>query len=446
MIFNKKRFFTLFLMVSLFLILSCSPKDEVVKDLVSLNQNHTEYIENIDSKKNYMPWHHQKIIFQNYKRIFFSPWRKTRSNITKKKIYNEFERINSKTRFGENKVPIDKDWFSKIKQNLDAEKFPNFKKYGITIANSNLRILPTQKPIFSGFTDDSNGFPFDIIQNSTIPANTPIYISHISKNKEWVLVESSYAHGWVKIRDIAYAGPKFRKRFKNHNSFVAVTEDDFPVRTFSGDHLYNGFIGMVFPLLKESKRNYHILTAAATTTKYAYSKESVISKAHARRMPVPLNIENVSSICGKLTNKPYGWGGLYNNRDCSAMIKDIYTPFGIWLPRNSTSQAKNGGLFFDLSNLEAESKEEFILNNAVPYLTLLWFPGHIMLYIGEKDEDPIVFHNIWGIRTNDERKRKIIGKSVITTLQPGEGIENADETADFLERIKAMTLISPRYY
>ena len=203
---------------------------------------------------------------------------------------------------------------------------------------------------------------------------------------------------------------------------------------------------MVFPLLKESKRNYHILTAAATTTKYAYSKESVISKAHARRMPVPLNIENVSSICGKLTNKPYGWGGLYNNRDCSAMIKDIYTPFGIWLPRNSTSQAKNGGLFFDLSNLEAESKEEFILNNAVPYLTLLWFPGHIMLYIGEKDEDPIVFHNIWGIRTNDERKRKIIGKSVITTLQPGEGIENADETADFLERIKAMTLISPRYY
>jgi len=37
-------------------------------------------------------------------------------------------------------------------------------------------------------------------------------------------------------------------------------------------------------------------------------------------------------------------------------------------------------------------------------------------------------------------------KSVITTLQPGEGIENADEKADFLERIKAMTLISPRYY
>ncbi|RAP29310.1 glycoside hydrolase, partial [Candidatus Marinamargulisbacteria bacterium SCGC AG-414-C22] len=315
----------------------------------------------------------------------------------------------------------------------------------ITLVNTNLRIIPTDKPIFEEFTDDSNGFPFDQNQNSTVLANTPIFISHITRDKSWVFAETSFASGWIKTRDIAYAGPKFIKKFTDHSTLIAITHDEFPIRSFSGNYLFNGYIGMIFPLLKQNKTNYHIITTASTANNYAYTKEAVISKKHAKKMPLPLNIRNLSMICEKLTNKPYGWGGLYNNRDCSAMIKDLYTPFGIWLPRNSTSQAKKGGLFVDISNIQGDIKEEFILNNAIPYLTLLWFPGHIMLYIGEKEGSPIVFHNLWGIRTTDEKKRKIIGKSVITTLYPGNGIENADETGNFLERIKAMTLIAPRY-
>ena len=432
------------LLISLFLN-SCTKKNDTIKDLINLDQNHTEYLSNIDTKKNHIPWYYQKIIFENFKRKYYSPWTKKRSHIKQSTLDNEYKNISSKKRFGENKIEIENEWFTKIKDNVNSKTFPNFQRYAITITNTNLRILPTSKPIFSGFTDDSNGFPFDIIQNSTIPANTPIYISHISKDKGWVLVESSYAHGWINIRDIAYAGPKFRKKFKDQSNFIAISDDDFPIKTFSGNHLYNGFIGMIFPLIKESKYNYHILTAKPSTTQFAYIVESVISKTTAEKMPVPLNVKNISSICNKLTNKPYGWGGLYNNRDCSAMIKDIYTPFGIWLPRNSTSQAKKGGLFIDLKNLDKNDKEDFIIKNATPYLTLLWFPGHIMLYIGEKDQSPIVFHNIWGIKTKDEKKRKIIGKSVITTLQPGEGLENLDKTSNFLNRIEAMTLIAPRY-
>ena len=34
----------------------------------------------------------------------------------------------------------------------------------------------------------------------------------------------------------------------------------------------------------------------------------------------------------------YGWGGIDGGRDCSSTIKDLLTPFGIWLPRDSKDQ------------------------------------------------------------------------------------------------------------
>ena len=46
---------------------------------------------------------------------------------------------------------------------------------------------------------------------------------------------------------------------------------------------------------------------------------------------------------------------------------------------------------------------------------------------------------------NRSSKRKIIGKSIITTLNIGEGVENADEKSNFLNNIEGMTLIAPNY-
>ena len=151
------------------------------------------------------------------------------------------------------------------------------------------------------------------------------------------------------------------------------------------------------------------------------------------------------TIANELLDQPYGWGGLYQNRDCSAMIQDLFTPFGIWLPRNSKAQAKKGGTYFDLSTLPPNKKESLIIKNSIPYLTLVWLPGHIMLYIGKNNDKAIVFHNIWGLRTTDELGRKIIGKSVITSLNPGKGIRNIDPNSSLIKKVQGLTLLVPRY-
>jgi hypothetical protein len=150
-------------------------------------------------------------------------------------------------------------------------------------------------------------------------------------------------------------------------------------------------------------------------------------------------------IANELIGEPYGWGGLYGNRDCSSMTRDFFAPFGIWLPRHSEDQVKEVGIYTDLSSMSPEQKEKIILEKGVPYLTVLWRKGHVMLYIGEYQGHTLIFHNIWGIKTKDLRGRegrKIIGQAVITTLRPGSELRNFDpEGGDLLGNIAGMSVL-----
>jgi hypothetical protein len=58
-----------------------------------------------------------------------------------------------------------------------------------------------------------------------------------------------------------------------------------------------------------------------------------------------------------------------------------------------------------------------------------------------------VLHNLWGLRTRDwwEREgRLVIGRTVITTLQPGLELRDLDPgRGDLRTRIEGMTLLLP---
>lgn len=96
---------------------------------------------------------------------------------------------------------------------------------------------------------------------------------------------------------------------------------------------------------------------------------------------------------------------------------------------------------------ESEEKKECIVQEAIPYLTLLWAPGHIMLYLGTYHEEPVILHSLWGIKTWDllqGEKRHVVGRSVITTLAPGKELPNlAGAKALLVNRITQMTYIVP---
>ena len=141
-------------------------------------------------------------------------------------------------------------------------------------------------------------------------------------------------------------------------------------------------------------------------------------------------------------------GGLNGSRDCSATLRDLFAPFGIWLPRNSSEQARQGGGVINLKRLRPEIRKEQILSRGIPFLTLLWEPGHIMLYVGSVQDEILVFHNFWSVKARDRKGRVqqkvIVGQAAITTLHPGEELEGVTvRTSNRLHALWAMTLMVP---
>lgn len=91
------------------------------------------------------------------------------------------------------------------------------------------------------------GFPFDYNQNSSIKINTPILISHFSKDKAWAFIKTSSFYGWIDIRDIAYVDENFIKKFKTNNYAVAI-KDKFNI--YKNYFIENIQLGTIFPYEK----------------------------------------------------------------------------------------------------------------------------------------------------------------------------------------------------
>lgn len=79
----------------------------------------------------------------------------------------------------------------------------------------------------------------------------------------------------------------------------------------------------------------------------------------------------------------YGWGGMLDSMDCSLLTRNVYRCFGLEIPRNTNWQQLIPDRKIDLTALNEEDKLRTI--SLMPAGTLLYFPGHTMIYTGMDD-------------------------------------------------------------
>ncbi len=429
--------------VVLSFLFSCTTKYQTLKDIKETPQNAYAFVK---SDKPLINRDFQLLIDRYFDKIFFSPWERSKSFYSKKTAFWGFNVYPYREVYGENRKRISKEWFRKLKLNADIKNFPSLSLKGITITNTDMKVFPTSKPIFYSFDKAGEGFPFDYNQNTLIHAGTPVYISHISKDKQWFFVETSFAAGWVKSNDIGLIDTEIQDIYKT-GTYVAVVKDNVSIVDEDGIFRFKAMIGSIFPLVDEEKDYFVVYIPVRDIDGFTVLTTAKIPKEYAVIKPWILKEKNIAKVINETIGKPYGWGGLFYNRDCSANIRDIFVPFGIWLPRNSYAQAKSG-IFVSVDGLTEDEKENFIKKSAIPFLTLIWMRGHIMLYIGTKDGKPYVFHNFWGIKTRvlNKEGRVIVGKAAITSLRPEKDVFFADRYRTFLKRIKGITYIIPPKY
>ncbi|MFW3345180.1 SH3 domain-containing protein [Aliarcobacter butzleri] len=420
----KYLFITIF---STILFTACTTKEVVI---IEVKENDlTEF-----SKKANDNFINQDQATNDYFIKYFRPWDLTKVSYPKlEAMWGQSYRF--KKVYLENHQLATKEWFDKQIQNSNFDEYNVVPKKAITLKNTNVRVLPTNSPMFYNPLLPGEGFPFDYNQNSLIKINTPIMVSHLSKDKAWAYIESSSVGGWVEINNIAFVNENFIKQFKNSNYFVSIKEK-FPIY----DPIFREYVkvGTIFP---KEKDNY--LIAKKDDNANAIISHIQLNPNEIEAMPVLYNSENRIKILTELLNEPYGWGGLLNNRDCSSFTQDFFTPFGAYLHRNSKAQTTNGK-YIDISKLTLDEKKEFIKKEGVPFSTLVYLKGHIMLYLGIKDNEPMVVHNVWSVRLKDKNNkefRHIIGKSTITTLEPGKELEGFDDNSNILNKVLGIVIL-----
>lgn len=340
--------------------------------------------------------------------------------------------------YGENERPRQKNWFDDIYARANVEAFRSLDMPGIVIAEGALRAFPTFEPIFLSLDLPGEGYPFDYGQVSWVNPGEPIRISHFAQDCTWAYVETSFAAGWIDSRKVAYVNEDLMKRYASL-PLSAVVKDDTAVSK-DGRFLFNAKMGTLLPLNKELLYEMELLVPTGKDDAgFATFVLARLSKEKVKKWPVEFNQWNAARMIDEMIGETYGWGGLYGKRDCSAATRDLFLIFGIWLPRNSKAQARSAKPI-SLEGLTPDQKEKTIIKQGIPFGSLIYKPGHIMLYVGTYRGKAVVFHNLWGLKTHVKGKegRYVIGQSILSTLDIGKDLPCIDRESLLINTVTAM--------
>jgi cell wall-associated NlpC family hydrolase len=424
---------------------ACCPSPPIISDIRDLPQDAYLTFESDQGKRVLLSPGAQAVLDPQFNQVFFAPWHRDRPVHDKGELLERLEKFGVNLGYGENRQPHDRHWLEHLQHVAALDTFPNAGCAGITTVASDLRELPSHKPHFNDFELPGEGYPFDNLQYSAIPANTPVFVSHLSVDGSWTLVESHFGLGWVRSSDIARVDAAFIRRWET-GRYAAIIQDDHAVIDDGGQFLFKVGLGQILPLLSQTNDSYRVMAAVADENRCARIREVSLPLQAGVLKPMTVTMNHMAAVINQIIGQPYGWGGLYGNRDCSSTLKDLFVPFGVWLPRNSFHQAHKVGRMVSLEGLSAPDKMKKISGEGFPFLTLLWSKGHIALYLGDYTGRPLVFHNFWGIRTRDawgREGRQVVGHAAITSVHPGAELCRFDRMhSDLLNRIEAMTLLA----
>ena len=440
----------IFLIYALFLLLfsGCAQKrfevldlnDSEVRDLKELPQNPLAYIKN---HQEHSDQEHSELYASQleYEKKYYRIWDTLIDvNVTEvmwpHRIYNA-----SRAFYGINLKRVESSFYERILERANFNDYMSIAKKALTVQGTDIRAFPTSKVLLKHPNKPGEGYPFDYLQNSYIAANKPLLVSHFSDDKKWAFVFSSFTSGWVKSEDIVLLTENDANVWMRAKQ-VHLFQDKEPVVDDEG-YLFELRIGMMLPLVDENDDYYTLLAVKRGDLYTPVYKKLKVQKKYASTKPLAFSNDNIVKILFQLQKSVYGWGGMYGERDCSATMRDYFAPFGIWIGRNSSVQAKAGRVI-ELDGLEEDAKKALIKKEAVPFETLLYRRGHIMLYLGTYNGKIIVFQNLWGIKTRkgEQTGRVVIGRAVYSSLDIGRGVAYYDEESSLIKKLKSMNIVT----
>jgi len=311
-------------------------------------------------------------------------------------------------------------------------------EFGIVLYHTMGRYWPTTIPLMN--SEGDNEFDQGVV--SALDTATPVALIHTSKDGLWSFVQTPWFLCWIPSSAVAFGDAEMVREFVNSSPPLVAVGHSVSVYGTPKEKTAIGSVqmGSHLPLRTAGRDFCEVLVPGR-----GRNGEFTVHIGYVRRSSdvsigyLPYTFRNVYRQCYVLFGRRYGWGGMYEERDCSGYIMDVFRCFNIQLPRNSTSQAKAAKAVISLEGMERETRLE-LLKSLHGGISLLQMPGHIMIYMGEINGTPYAIHDFWAWRTPSGKGHDIVHRAArvaVTDLMLGEGSENGS----FIDRLTHIAIL-----
>ncbi|HWP91170.1 MAG TPA: transglycosylase domain-containing protein [Thermodesulfobacteriota bacterium] len=317
-------------------------------------------------------------------------------------------------RYDRNNNLLSKNFYYDLIYKLNLDKISDEVRirYALVTERTDVFAWPIDELIMSKPYD----YEFNAIEQSAIYLGTPVAVLHTSRDGKWFFIRTQYFHGWIKKEHLALTTREEANAYPG-SPFLIITSRS--KQTKSGVNLE---MGTQIPLVKNYDNGFDInIPTKGNDGKLTFVKD-FLSHEGVNEGFLPYTKRNALTQAFKLLGGPYSWGGEKTGWDCSLFVQDIFSTFGIKLPRNSGWQAKVGTDIASFKEGTPAKDKLYTIKHWEPGVTLLRLPGHIMLYLGQDKGKPYAIHAIWGVFNKQGHLIKL-NRVAVTGLELGEGGE-----------------------
>ena len=304
-------------------------------------------------------------------------------------------------------------------------------RFGILTQNTDLRSFPAEKPL----TSEKNG-RYDYLQETMLYLNEAVVVLHTSTDGKWCFVQAENYYGWIREENIAYCDKETMQKhyealFDTENEDVLIVTENiyYEPETDEGYWLRmgtkllcetheEGELVVNFPIRAEENQ----LQTIQYSVSFGENGDDFFHRGY-----LPYTTSNVVTLATELLETPYAWGDSltykefysYENEigmDCSSTMVAVYRCFGFVMPRNTGAQREMARESERVKGYDTAKKKEVL--SGVKAGTLLYSPGHVMLYLGSYEGEHYVLHNTTSEHLSDGTEERYY-RCVISPLSLG---------------------------
>ena len=294
-----------------------------------------------------------------------------------------------------NGTPVPESYYEAIRANIRNAKVTDTMelRYGFAVNRTEMKAYPYEDFL----SDSSTDVEWDNLVSAGVRVNEPLAIYFTTADGKFALVKNTCCSGWVPTKDIAICSSKDQwEDALNMENFLVVTGEKIYLEASTAYPEVSEKsipMGTVLELVSETDTrimnritwNNYVVKMPHRNEDGSFSQKLVLIPANRDVHVGYLKMTRAAVVeqAFKCLGNRYGWGGMMNSQDCSGFIRDVYKCFGLDIPRNTTWQAAMPVNLTKFSEMTTDERKA-TLKKMDPG-TIIQFPGHEMLYLGEAD-------------------------------------------------------------